>query len=319
MVLLAAACGPLPRPFKPSPESASNPLVMEAATSGIWIQPILGISTPMSKLLSAALADGFRRKGIRAVTVAGANSRYRLRGKAEINRDDPSLPYVAVIHWTLYDVSGQVIGQETQGVPGTRRDWEFGSPPIIAAVGKDGPEIIAALIEKDEETLKPVKPRLAGLWVNPVENAPGDGNESLTRAIKTAIKGAGIAVAEARRHAEFVLESSFRLTPEKDGLQKVQIIWTVLTPDGREIGRATQKNLVETGTFQGPWGEVADLIADAALEGIQGVLRAAGASRYRLGPPARTLKTEVPAGDGKDALPPPWLRPDVPPARPKAP
>ena len=319
MALLAAACGPLPRPFQPAPETSSNSLVREVATSGIWIQPIDGATGPMSKLLGAALAENFKSQGIRAVTAAGANSRYRLKGKAKINRDDPSLPYVVLIHWTLYDFSGQVLGQETQGVPGTRQDWEFGSPRIITAVGEEGSEIIAAMIDKDEESLRPVKPRLAGLWVNPVENAPGDGNRSLTRAIKTAINVAGFAVAQERRYAEFILEGRFRLDPAKENLQKVQIIWAVLTADGREIGRATQKNLVEVGTFQGPWGEVATLVADAALEGIQGVLQAAGASRYRLGPPARVLKTEVPAADGKDALPPPWLQPDVPPAGAKTP
>jgi hypothetical protein len=319
VALLAAACGPLPRPFQPAPETSSNPLVREAATSGIWIQPIDGATGPMSKLLGAALAENFKNQNIPAVTAAGANSRYRLKGKAAINRDDPSLPYVVLIHWTLYDFGGQAIGQETQGVPGTRQDWDLGSPKIIAAVGEEGSEIIAALIDRDDETLKPVKPRLAGLWVSPIESAPGDGNMSLTRAIKTAIKGAGIAVAQERRHAEFILEGRFRLDAAKENLKKVQITWVVLTADGREIGRATQKNLVEAGTFQGPWGEVATLVADAALEGIQGVLQAAGASRYRLGPPARVLKTEVPAATGPDTLPPPWLQPDVPPAGAKTP
>ena len=168
-------------------------------------------------------------------------------------------------------------------------------------------------------TLNPVKPRLAGLWVNPIENAPGDGNRSLTRAIKTAIKRAGIAIAGARRHAEFVLEGRFRLDRAKDGLQRVEIVWLVMTPDGREIGRATQKNLVETGTFSGSWGDVATLVADAALEGIQGVLQAAGVARYRLGPPARVLKTEIPAAQGKTALPPPWLDPEAAQTRMKTP
>ncbi len=306
-VLMAAACGPLPRPFQPAPETPASPLVREAASLGIWIQPIAGASEPMSKLLMESMAEGFKPYGIPAVTGGRGNSRYRLKGRAEINRDDPSLPYVAMIHWTLYDFGGQVIGTETLGVPGSRRDWDYGSPAIIDHVGQNTPQIIAAMIDKEEETLKPVRPRLSGVWVKPIENTPGDGNRSLFRAINTALEGAGIAIAEERRHAEYVLEARFSLAPEKDNLQRVEIVWAIMTPDGREIGRATQKNLVEEGTFSAAWGEVATLVAKAALEGIRGVLQAAGASRHRLGPPARVLKTRVPGADGRQALPPPGL------------
>ncbi len=304
---LTTACGPLPRPFKQPPESSFNPLVREVATSGIWIQTIDGISLPMSKLLAEAMAEGFENYSIRTTTEDRGNSRYRLKGRARIN-DDPSLPYVVLIHWTLFDYDDKIIGTETQGVTATRRDWDYGSPTIIKEVGDDGSEIIAAMIDKEEQNLKPVGPRLAGLWVNPVTNAPGDGDRSLTRAIKAAIKGAGIAVAGEKRYAEFVLDGRVRVDPPNDNLQRVEIVWAVLTPDGREIGRATQKNLVEAGTFAGPWGEVAEVVADAALEGIQGVLRAAVAPRFRVGRPDRVLKTDISPGRLQEPLPPPTLQ-----------
>ncbi|MCH7936688.1 MAG: hypothetical protein IH994_06310 [Proteobacteria bacterium] len=308
LAVLTAACGPLPRPFKPPPESSFNPLVREVATSGIWIQTIDGVSLPMSKLLAEAMAEGFGNYSIGTTTQSRGNSRYRLKGRARINDDDPSLPYVALIHWTLFDYDGKVIGTETQGVIATRRDWDYGSPNVIREIGDTGSEIIADMIDKEDQNLKPVRPRLAGLWVNPVTNAPGDGDKSLTRAIKAAIKGAGIAVAGEKRYAEFVLDGRVRVDPPNDNLQRVEIIWTVLTPDGREIGRATQKNLVETGTFAGPWGEVAQVVADAALEGIQGVLRAVVAPRFRFGRPDRVLKTDIFPGGGHEPLPPPTLQ-----------
>ena len=300
---LTTACGPLPRPFKPPPEFSFNPLVREVATSGIWIQTIDGISLPMSKLLAEAMAEGFENYSIGTTTEDRGNSRYRLKGRARINDDDPSLPYMALIHWTLFDYHGKVIGTETQGITATRRDWDYGSPTIIKEVGDNGSEIIAAMIDKQEQGLKPVRPRLAGLWVNPVTNAPGDGDRSLTRAIKAVIKGAGIAVAEEKRYAEFVLDGRVRVDPPNDNLQRVEIVWAVRTPDGREIGRATQKNLVEAGTFAGPWGEVAQVVADAALEGIQGVLRAAVVPRFRVGRPDRVLKTDISPGRLQEPLP----------------
>ena len=152
-----------------------------------------------------------------------------------------------------------------------------------------------------------MKLQLAGIWINPVRNAPGDGNGSLTTAIGAAIRGAGVAVARDRRYAEFVLDSDVKVGAPDNNLQRVEIVWTVSTSDGREIGRATQKNLVEAGTFSGAWGEVAGIVADAALEGIQGVLRAAGSPRFRLGRPERVLKMDIPLSGGKLVLPPPSL------------
>jgi hypothetical protein len=305
---LTAACGPLPRPFQPPADESMNPLGAELAASGIWIETIDGISLPMSKLLTEAVAGGMEKYSISANTKGRGTSRYRLKGSARINDDDPSLPYVALIHWTLFDFDGKVIGTDTQGVAATRRDWDYGSSKVIKEVGDNGSEIIAAMIDKKEQDLKPVGPRLVGLWVNPVTNAPGDGNRSLTRAIKAAIRGAGIAVAGERRYAEFLLDGRVRVDPPKENLQRVEIVWAVRTSDGREIGRATQKNLVETGTFAGPWGEVAQLVADAAMEGIQGVLRAAGAPRFRVGRPDRVLKTDISPGAAQEPLPPPTLQ-----------
>jgi len=307
VLALATACGPLPRPFRPAPEKPPSPLVTEVAALGVRVEPIDGTSLPMSRLLSEAVVEGFKRYGIRATTDAGKNSRYRLKGKAELNRDNQSLPFVVMINWTLIDYDGNVVGAASEGVSGSRKDWDFGSPRIIAEVGENAPKLIAAMIGKEKESDQAVKPRLAGLWVGLVTRAPGDGNRSLARAIKIALQDSGIALAQDRDHAEFVLGCRVQVDPAKDGLQRVEIVWTVTTPDNREIGRATQKNLVEAGTFSGAWGEVAAVVAAAALEGIEGVLRAAGASRNRLGPPAKVLKTDIPLSDGKAPLPPPRL------------
>ena len=293
--LTVAACGPLPRPFRTAPEKPFNPLVTEVAALGVMVEPIDGTSLPMSRLLTEAVVEGLKRTGISATTDAGKNSRYRLMGKVELNQANQSLPFVMVIDWILLDYDGKIIGEASEGISGSRKDWEYGSPKIIAA-----------MIGEEEKGQQAVKPRLAGLWVGPVTNAPGDGNRSLARAIKIALKGGGITLAQDREHAEFVLESRVRVDPAKDGLQRVEIVWTVATPDNRESGRATQKNLVEVGTFSGAWGEVA-AIAAAALEGIEGVLRVAGASLNRFGPPAKVLKTDIPLADGKVLLPPPRL------------
>lgn len=320
MVLLAlAACGPLPRPFKPEAEAPPNPLVIEIATSGVWIAPIDGVSLPMSQLLVDSVAEGLRRKGIKVITDEPTTSRYQLRGRAELNRADPTFDNVALIRWTLTDLDGRPLGTDVQGVGGDREEWEYGSPRIITQVGDNVPAFISDSIQKEEDSLKPVQPRVAGLWVSRIHGAPGDGNQALARAISNAVERAGIPVAFDHRYAEFVLDGRVSLGAPKDDLQRVEIVWRVLTQDGREIGRATQKNMVAAGTFDGPWGEVATVVADAALGGIRGVLRAAGVTRFRPDPSARLLETEIPSAAGMAPLPPPRLEIEGVAARPKKP
>lgn len=265
----------------------------------------------MSKLLAQAVVEGFQARRIHATVNPNANSRYRLKGRAGLNRDDPSLPYVVLITWTLFDYSGDPVGSRVQGISVSRKDWNFGSAQAITEVGEKAPEIISGMIGDDEKMKQknkdPVKFQLAGIWINTVRNAPGDGNGSLTTAIGAAIQGAGIALARDRRYAEFILDSDVQVGSPDNNLQRVEIVWTVSTSDGREIGRATQKNLVEAGTFSGVWGEVAGIVADAALEGIQGVLRAARSPRFRTGRAERVLKVDVPLSAGKLVLPPPSL------------
>lgn len=319
VVAALAACGPLPRPFKPAAEAPPSPLVMEVVTAGVWIAPIAGVSRPMSQLLVDSVAEGLRRQGIEVVTDEPTTSRYQLRGRAELNRTDPSYDNIALIRWTLIDVDGRTLGTDVQGVDGDRDEWDYGSPRIVADVGDNVPAFIAAAINKEEETLKPVRPAIAGLWVDVIAGAPGDGNRSLRRAIASAVERAGLAVAYDRRHAEFVLDGRVSLGPPTDGLQRIEIVWRVLTQDGREIGRATQKNMVEAGTFDGPWGDVAFVVADAALGGIQGVLRAAGATRLKLPASARVLETDIPAAAGSVPLPPPKLELEGVAARPRKP
>ncbi len=318
MLAAVAACAPLPRPFQPPPESMPSPLVSDVVTSGVSIAPISGVSSPMSQLLVDSVAEGLRKKGIKVVDGAPATSRYRLRGAAELNRTDPSFDNVVLIRWTLADSDGRTLGTDVQGVGGDREEWDYGSPRIIADVGANVPAFIAENIVKDEETLKPVAPRIAGLWVEGISGAPGDGNRSLKRAITVAVERAGIPVAFDRRHAEFLLDARVGLTAPKDGLQRVEIVWRVLTQDGREIGRATQKNMVEAGTFDGAWGDVAFIVADAALGGIRGVLRVAGDTRVRPRDSARALDTDIPSA-GEAPLPPPRLEVEGVAARPRKP
>jgi hypothetical protein len=310
-LIFIEACGQFPLLFQPTPRVATNPLVDEAAARGILVQPLDGVSKPMSKLVADAVVEGFQLHGFRATTNANTNSLYSLKGKAEINKDMSSQPYVALITWTLFDYLGKSLGSKVMGVPGSLSDWYFGSPVILAEIGKVAPDFIFPLIEAKKRIKKlnysVIKPNFLGVWINQVTNAPGDGNALLTSAIKKVIQNDGILLAEERQLAKFFLDANVHVGLSENGLQRVEIVWRVSTPESLEVGQATQNNTVKAGMFSETWGNDALIVAQAALEGIKGILNHARLSKPSLVIPKRVLKKKYPSASRKPILPPPSM------------
>jgi hypothetical protein len=112
-------------------------------------------------------------------------------------------------------------------------------------------------------------------WTNPViivrhvEGAPGDGNQSLTLAIREALRARDLQVTDDPRQAAFVLQGQVAIGSPAGGRQPAKIVWHVTTHNGGLVGKATQENAIPAGSLDGPWGQVAYLIANAAVDGIQ--------------------------------------------------
>lgn len=147
-------------------------------------------------------------------------------------------------------------------------------------------------------------PITAAAWSAPVlaiqgvSGAPGDGNQTLARAIREALRLRDFQVTDDPRQAAFRLMGQVDMTPPNAGRQHVKIIWRVTTMNGGNVGRATQENTIPAGSLDGGWGQVADMIGNAAVDGIQ------------------ELFGQRPSGRGRDAagMPPPAKLP-APPGR----
>jgi hypothetical protein len=70
-----------------------------------------------------------------------------------------------------------------------------------------------------------------------------------------------------------VIAGSVRLMPPEKGRQQVEILWTVLDSSGREVAKVSQSNAVQEGTLDGDWGELAQIIADAAVPSVVDLVR----------------------------------------------
>lgn len=105
--------------------------------------------------------------------------------------------------------------------------------------------------------------------IKPVRGAPGNGNEALTAALKSALRDRDLTISEDPRQAGFVIQGDVNTGEPVSGRQYIRIIWRVNTVTGEEVGKAVQENTVVAGSLNGEWGQVAEAVSHAAVRGIK--------------------------------------------------
>lgn len=286
------SCGDLTRPFEHHPGSDPNPLLEPGFAFDLGIDPVLGATPTMGRSLAQAVVRELEAFEIAATADPARSGRYLLEGRAEPNPDDSGSPYIQVIHWTLRDPRGGIVGDFSQGVKGDREYWLDEHPGLVQVIGRVAAEAVAGILEEDRAARPSAARRPGGgLLVRPVQGAPGDGDEALTRAVRLAMITAGRSLVEDPGEASYVVEGTVAVDPPAEGRQRVTVVWTVRSGDGGVIGRATQENTVPEHSLDGEWGQMAVLVVAAALEGIEGMMDAYDQSLEDL---AGTLTTAPP-------------------------
>jgi hypothetical protein len=112
--------------------------------------------------------------------------------------------------------------------------------------------------------------------VPPVTGAPGDGQTSLTAAIRRALQTRGVTLVDQALPKAHRVEGTVRLGTARAGKQAISIEWVVKNPRGARIGTVNQKNQIGVGSLDGAWGSTAEWAASAAAKGILDVLERNG-------------------------------------------
>jgi len=241
LLLLAAGCQPVPRPFADTKDTTAASALRPPDSAGIVVLPVAGAPDA-----AEALAKALRDADVPASTAGGNRGSYRLQ--ASVAPDGSRL----ALAWTLRDAKGGKVGSGTAG----------GS--TVAALAHDAVVPIARLVSGDAPPPAadvPVLVAMAG-----VSGAPGDGGTALARAIGAALGRAGIDLGDGP--ARFALSCRVDVDPPKDGKQVVSVRWVLALPAGRELGRVNQQNAVAAGSLDGAWGDIAYDVAAAAAPGI---------------------------------------------------
>ena len=107
--------------------------------------------------------------------------------------------------------------------------------------------------------------------------APGDGQTSLTDAMRRHLEAAGVKVASGSAPNAYTVKGSVQLGTADSGQQPITIRWLVVDPSGKTMEKAVvQRNKVPEGSLDGTWGQIADLAAGEAAKSVAKLLKQQG-------------------------------------------
>lgn len=270
LLLVMAACGPLPRPFKAAEgQGIESPFDASRDSAGIVIAPVVGAPPVFAGPLADMLAEKLAGKGIPATTGGAIRNAYLLEGVTA----GPAVDGQLAIDWNLSDQAGSIVSGFSTRHALPSDAMQTGAADSIDAIAKVvavavsdsllGPAVVAQAVP---ERLPP------GIAVVAVEGAPGDGNAALKTAFEAVLRRAGLPVVDDPAQAAIRIFGKVDLTPAGNGTEDLLIAWTLRDPDGAEIGVLTQSNAVPQGKLDVEWGSLAYDITIAMIDGVARVL-----------------------------------------------
>jgi hypothetical protein len=101
-----------------------------------------------------------------------------------------------------------------------------------------------------------------------VVGASGDGDKALAAALSERLLSHGLAIAGTPTPNAYEIQGIVKLAPARKGRQAVRIDWTLLGPDGAQMGNVVQEQEVRQGSLDRKWGGTAEAAATAAAQDI---------------------------------------------------
>ncbi len=273
LALLAgfAACERPPRPFQPDGKlSPPRQLLNVGPQAGILVAPVIGLSGKAPARLSGEVARALTERELPAVTRGSHHGSYLLQGTATRSAGDAGK---LDLRWQLVDPYGLTLAKIEQPAALPAPTMASAAPDLLRRIARQTARRVDAAIRTDGR-----QPGLAldGILVEPVTGAPGDGYRALTRALRAALRRAGLPLADRLGPDVYVVLGAVGVTDRGPDRQLVRITWTVLGPDGAELGQVEQADEIPTGALEPRWGEAALAVADGAAVGIVDLLQRAG-------------------------------------------
>jgi hypothetical protein len=259
----------------------------------IAVAPIIGTTPEVAQEMTAALVAAGKDRNL-TLLPDGGKATYTLRGYliASTEKRGSKVSYI----WDVNDAQGsrvaRISGDEVIASRSGSDPWSgVDSAAIRSIAGKTTSQLAASLSRgggaasavaaasdsapaATASTPAPMptpsvaSPKAAGVVVAPVAGAPGDGQRSLTTALKKRLYAGGVKLANGTAANVYMVKGSVKLVETSGGKQSIRIDWLVLDPSGKKLGTVSQQNTIPKGSLNGPWGAIADAAAGAAADGI---------------------------------------------------
>jgi hypothetical protein len=271
----------------------------------IAIAPIIGTTPEIAAQMTDALVVAGKERKL-TLLPSGAKATYTLRGYliASSEKQGAKISYI----WDLTDAQGgrvaRVSGDEIIAKRAGSDPWSVvdaaairsiagkttsqiaasmprgrSSTPAVAAAPSSGSTSTSAISPPAATTTttaaataasppRAAAPKAAGVLVQPVTGAPGDGQRSLTIALKKRLYAGGVKLANGTAVNVYMVKGIVKLSDASGGKQSIRIDWQVVDPTGKKLGTVSQQNTIPRGSLNGPWGAIADAAAGAAADGI---------------------------------------------------
>ena len=270
-LLLLAACGDLPEPFLGNPGATARRLA-QPPTPRLAVPPPSNALLPdaASQALADALAEGLQEREVPAVADKVRSYDWQLVASAE-QRGQTVVPVFRVL-----DPKGEDKGH-VEGTPVPTSAWSEAAPATLHGTAEQAAPKISQLLTSIQTAIMHADPnslynRIAKVQIADVTGAPGDGNVSLTRQMKTRLAALGPMVQDSTSGADFVIEGAVRMVPIQGNQQRVEIVWTVRAANGDERGKVVQLNDIPAGSLDHYWADVAVVVATEAAGGVNDVI-----------------------------------------------
>ena len=273
-ILLAAACGPVPRPFRPdSKGEGEDDLLLLRNGGSLKVLPLQQGAPGVRGAMAERLAEVLRAEGLAATAKAEQPTRYTLRGRGVVQPLADGREEVLTL-WELVDAGGRRLGQRGARSELAAGAWQRAEPQALERVARQASQALLALV-RDPAPSGRVDPELAEgrVLLAPIEDAPGDSGRLLSRALMAELRRLEPRFLSARQGPALIIVGEVGLGEPEEGWQSVAVTWRVLEAvTGEELGRVDQRNRVPAGSLDRSWADVALPIAEGAAAGIANLL-----------------------------------------------
>lgn len=260
LVLLVAACGDLPQPFR---HDGINAAVAPPGPRGVVVRP--PGDGPSDQALARAIIKRLMDQDIPASTRNAASGSWVLAAETETTIAAKTL------RWRLIAPDGDAPAEFTQTIPAAL--WDKAGPATVDRLADELVARYAATLHGEPAEASAPPPRVPTIRIETLGGLPGDGDASLPQALGNALRRLGIKLAGAE--AELIVRGRVALVPGRPGEEILDVTWIVLDArSGEELGKAAQQGALPKGRLSGPWGALAGDIAAGGADGIADIIAA---------------------------------------------